>query len=113
MSTITIPGRLIEFFQGGQAYADWEHAHRPDHAVKGLEFDEDEAQLFTAVHCTPRRRAGRYGYYHKVQATKPVLEALAYWAETLEGISNQPFGDPAQATDLRAARAVLDRIRKV
>ena len=104
----TVPGRVIDFYSGGGAYQAWQHD------VKGSRDwpDADELELFEACADAKQIKPSKGGYYVRVDLSEKGLEALRYWAETLESAStdNARDGEQDARNDLRAAQSVLKRM---
>jgi hypothetical protein len=101
-----VPGRLIDFYQGGGAYQAWTSGDtkHPDWP------ERDERELFQAVSDGKVRRA-KGGYWVATDLTDEAVHALRYWATTLETASQDDARhDPDARNDLRAALKVLAKI---
>jgi hypothetical protein len=110
--TINVPGRIIGFYEGGQAHQDYVSAERQGRVpVPTRDLAADELALFNAVRVGIRVRAGS-GYYVKAELTPEAIEALRYWGETLESCSADGAreGDQDARNDLRAATRMLERL---
>jgi hypothetical protein len=101
---VNIPGRVAYFWTGGQSFVDYQSGLKPDQSQN---LDQGEYELFDTVANTRRRRAGK-GHFYTVRLTKAGLEALKYWAETMETASGDDASwDPDAKLDLNAARKAL------
>lgn len=108
--TTNVPGRLIDFYQGGGAYADYDaalFAKREPAPTRNL--GADELALFAAVEAGRRVRPSKGGYYVRAELTPEAVQALRYWAQTLASASSDDArdGDQDARNDLRAAQRVL------
>lgn len=108
--TTNVPGRLIDFYTGGGAYADYDGARRAGRVPEpSSELDADELALFRAVETGRVVRPSKGGYYVRAELSEAALEALRYWAQTLASASADDArdGDQDARNDLRAAQRVL------
>lgn len=103
-----VPGRIIDFYQGGGAWVAYETGHDASHK----DLDADEIALFEAVDNGKEVKPGKGGYYVKAKLSPLAIEALRYWAETLETASQDDAAHDSYArNDLRAARKVLEQLQ--
>lgn len=110
-----VPGRVIGFYQGGGAYADYIGALRrnePPRTTRDL--GADELALFTAVDAGRRVSPSKGGYYVIAELSSEAVEALRYWAGVLETASadDAPY-EPDSRNDLRTAQRTLEKLRHV
>jgi hypothetical protein len=103
-----VPGRVIDFYHGGGSYQAWTTGNADHHDWP----ESDELALFIAVTDGKTIRPKLGGYYVRAELTEEAIEALAYWAETLETAStdNAPYEQDARS-DLRTAQRVLAKLR--
>jgi hypothetical protein len=103
-----VPGRVIDFYTGGGAYQAWTTGNANHHDWP----ESDELSLFEAVRDGKRIRPRLGGYYVRAELTPEAVEALRYWAETLEAASaDDASWEPDARSDLRTAQRVLERLR--
>jgi hypothetical protein len=106
--TVNVPGRLIDFYQGGDAYAVYDAARfAKREPAPTRELGADELALFAAVDAGRSVRPSKGGYYVRAALTLAAIDALRYWAQTLASAS---YGDQDARNDLRAAQRVLTRL---
>lgn len=108
--TTNVPGRLIDFYEGGGAYGDYGAAGRMGLKPKPTRnLGADELALFTAVDAGRFVRPSKGGYYVRAELSESALGALRYWAQTLASASSDDArdGDQDARNDLRVARRVL------
>ena len=103
-----VPGLLIGFYEGGEAYQAW-HGRKP---ADGHHLGADEAALFDAVAAGKTIRPAKGGYYVRAELTPEAVEALRYWAETMAGsvADSAREGEQWARNELRAAQRVLKRM---
>ena len=106
MTAFSVPGRLIEFYKGGEAYLAYGRGETDGN------LGDDERALFQAVDAGAMVRPSKGGYYVRAKLSEDALAALRYWAETLEGVAadDAPY-EPEARNDLRAAQRVLKKVR--
>jgi hypothetical protein len=106
---INVPGRVIEFYKGGEAYLAWSRGEGPGHR----EYDRGEWELFAAVDAG-RERSAKGGYWVRADLSDAACEAAVYWADTLAGSSRDSaaWGNQDARNDLRAANNLFDRLRR-
>lgn len=105
-----VPGRLIDFYKGGQAYHDYATQVQPKTT---RELGADELALFAAVTAGREIRPSMGGYYVRAELSSEAVEALRYWAETLETASRDNASDePDARLDLRAAQQTIARLTR-
>lgn len=113
--TFNVPGRVIDFYAGGQAHHDYVQMLRNGETPTATrEIGEDELALFNAVRAGKRIKAGnKGGYYVRAELSPAAVEALKYWAETLVTASEDGAreGDSYSRNDLRTAMRVLEALR--
>lgn len=107
---INVPGRVVDFYKGGEAYA----AYRRGEAPGDPEGSVGEWTLFEAIGKS-RTRSAKGGWWAVAELDDDAREAARYWAETLETSSadDARSGDPDARSDLRAAQNLLKRLREV
>jgi hypothetical protein len=111
--TVNVPGRLIDFYQGGDAYAVYDAARfAKREPAPTRELGADELALFAAVDAGRSVRPSKGGYYVRAALTLAAIDALRYWAQTLASASadDARYGDQDARNDLRAAQRVLTRL---
>lgn len=112
-NTFNVPGRVIDFYSGGEAYNEYINAiraGRKPEVTRNLQ--DDELALFEAVDAGKVIRPSKGGYYVRAELTELARKGLAYWAETLAGASaDNAAWESDAANDLRAARKTLERLR--
>ena len=113
MSTSTttrfnVPGRLIDFYGGGESHLAYSRDERNSRNWP----EADELALYQAVDAGKIIRPGKGGYYVKTELSDAALAGLRYWAETLETASEGDASyEPEARNDLRAAQRVLRTLR--
>lgn len=108
--TINVPGRVIDFYQGGEAWVDYT---RNDPPVETRNLGADELALFQAVDTGRQVRPSKGGYYVRAELSPEAQEAALYWAETLYSASGDDArsGDQEARNDQRAAGRLLKTLR--
>jgi hypothetical protein len=108
---INLPGRLIEFSQGGESWLAYRRGEDP---MTSKELDNDEYEFFRAVEEGRQIRGGFGGYYVRADLTPGAMRAARYWAETLEtSAGDDAAWEPEARNDLRAAQTMLKRLSAV
>jgi hypothetical protein len=110
---VNVPGRVIAFYEGGGAWADYQAAiRRGEDPIKPTrDLAADELALFQAVDAGRRVRPSKGGFYVIARLNAAAIEAARYWANTLATASADDAGwEPDAANDLRAARKLLARL---
>lgn len=103
-----VPGRLIGFYQGGEAWLAYLRQERDSQNYP----EADELALFEAVAAGQIVRPSKGGYYVRAELSAEALHGLRYWAETLETASGDDAAyEPEARNDLRAAQRVLRKLR--
>jgi len=107
--TYNIPGRLIDFSQGG---GSWLAYRRGEDPVSSRNLDNEEYEFFRAIEEGREVKGGFGGYYVRADLTPGGVRAARYWAETLETSSQDDAagGDQDARNDLRAAQKMLARL---
>jgi hypothetical protein len=107
---INVPGRVIEFSRGGEAWLAYQREPRGD--SREGEYDAGEWEFFRA--CEGPRRYAKGGYWVSVELSAEGRAAARYWAETLATAAegDAQSGDQDARSDLRAARRLLERLHK-
>src|SRR5947209_13338309 len=95
-----VPGRLIDFYQGGEAWLAYRREERDSRNYPG----SDELALFEAVQAGRTVSPSLGGYYVRAELSAAALAGLRYWAQTLETSSHDDASwEPEARNDLRAA----------
>jgi len=109
-----IPGRVITFYEGGGAYADYSAAlRRGDTPTETRDLGADEIALFSAVDAGRSVRPSKGGFYVIADLTPPAIAAACYWAETLATASGDELEEPDNYNDHRAALRLLAKLEAV
>lgn len=99
--TLAVPGRMVEFFGGGDA------GHGKPDSFTGY---VGGSELNQALEAGRTRRYGRHGYATTITVSADALEVLREYALTLLAVND---GGEADSGEVSAARTTLQRISEV